>query len=85
MLHYSPSLLLLDNRQYGIGGPTYVGVFPVLTGQQACPACPNATVCPDIPKCPVTPECQNCTVCQKCPDIPVAPVMAPGNITSRLA
>ena len=43
------------NRQSpGWEGPTYVGIFPVLTGQQACPACPEAHVC------------QNCTVCNAC-------------------
>ena len=54
-------------------GPTYVGIFPVLTGH--CPMCQN---------CSVSSSCQSCPTCATCPTCPTCPTCAaapPANAT----
>ena len=54
---------ILGQRQSGWGGSeTYVGIFPVLTGQQQCPVCPVIPATPPCKVCPVTPALVSPTI-----------------------
>ena len=58
-------LISKETRQSpGWETPTYVGIFPVLTGQcPTCPACQNCTVCQVCPTPP--PPAPNATITSK--------------------